>query len=199
MKICTIIPAKPFEHAKTRLAPVIGALEREDLARRLFLHVLKTTLRFSGPVVVVSRSREVLRLAQSEGAVGLKEMCRPDLNAALEQAAKYAHARGALKLLIVPGDLPLLDLPDLRALARETCAIAPDRLGRGTNALLWPATHRPKFQFGIDSFRSHWNSAKALGLRPRAIVREGFAHDIDVPGDLLGTVPSYGRAGAERR
>jgi len=185
MKICTIIPVKPFAEAKRRLAPTLGPDERAHLAQELFQHVLATALKFSRSVIVVSRAQDVLQFAEEHGAIGLKEKCRPYLNASLEQAAAHARAHGAMKLLIVPSDLPLLAVADLRALAKEECAIAPDRRRHGTNALLWPAAQKLKFQFGPNSFDRHLAQAIAAGLRPRVVLRPGFAHDVDVPEDMV--------------
>jgi 2-phospho-L-lactate/phosphoenolpyruvate guanylyltransferase len=186
MKICTIIPVKPFAEAKRRLAPALSPDKRARLAQDLFQHVLATALKFSRSVIVVSRAHEILEIAESQGAIGLKEKCRPYLNAALEQAAMHARAQGATKLLIVPSDLPLLAVADLRVLAKEECAIAPDRHRCGTNALLWPASQKLKFQFGPNSFQRHLAAATEAGLHPRILLRPGFAHDVDVPEDMVG-------------
>ena len=87
-------------------------------------------------------------------------------------------------LLVLASDLPLLNEDDLAAVTMEDCAIAPDRRGTGTNALLWPTRPLPGFFFGENSFERHDASARAAGLEPKIVRRPGLAHDVDLPDDL---------------
>jgi len=187
MDLRIVIPVKPFAEAKQRLAPLLNAQERAQLARDFFRHVFATTLGFARApsVIVVSRDAEILSFAEAGGAIGLAEDQRSGLNAALAQAAEFARREGASRLLIVASDLPLLSRSDLEAMSAAECAIGPDRRGIGTNALLWPAGPEPGFHFGDNSFARHSAAAKAAGSDPQRIVRPGLACDIDLPDDLL--------------
>ena len=195
MSLRIIIPVKPFAEAKQRLSPVLKPPARARLAEELLRHVLATAIgvAHARAVIVVSRGSEVLSLAQAMGATGLAESSRPDLNAALGQAAEFARARGASKILVLASDLPLLCEPDLVALIAESCAVAPDRHGRGTNALLWPTTPAIGFHFGDNSFTHHCAAAKAAGVDPKIVSRPGLGHDVDLPSDLL-DLPSTSEA-----
>jgi 2-phospho-L-lactate/phosphoenolpyruvate guanylyltransferase len=185
MSLRIIIPVKPYGEAKQRLAPALSDEERAELARRMFQHVFATALRVVDPanVIVVTRARNVIDFAAAHGATGLAETGSPGLNAALTQASEFA--RDASRLLILASDLPFLSERDLAALTAENCAIAPDRHGRGTNALTWPAQRSPAFHFGDNSFERHRAAAISAGLVPRIVTRPGLAHDIDVPADLV--------------
>jgi 2-phospho-L-lactate guanylyltransferase len=187
MSLCIIIPVKPFAEAKQRLSPALDPAARARLAEQLFRHVLATALGMARPraVIVVSRGHEVPSLAEALGATGLAESSHADLNAALWQAAAFARAHDASKLLVVASDLPLLRETDLVALVDESCAVAPDRHGRGTNALLWPANPTIGFHFGDNSFAHHCAAARAAGVDPQVISRPGLAHDVDLPSDLF--------------
>ena len=180
-----IIPVKPFAEAKQRLAPALNSIQRAQLAERMFRHVfgVASTVFGAESVLVVSRSREVLAMADAEGAIALPEGGPPDLNLALLQAAQFASARGHSKLLIVASDLPLLGKDDLVEMTAKDCAIAPDRYKSGTNALLWPA--HLSFHFGENSFEHHRAIAETAELSPSIFVRRGLAHDVDVPEDLI--------------
>lgn len=182
-----VIPVKPFTEAKRRLEPAMDAAARARLATDLFRHVFAVASEFSGShaVIVVSRSPEILHYAQAHGATGLPESGEPNLNAAVGEAAAYARATNELKLLVVASDLPLLCATDLAMLAGQTWAIAPDRRGCGTNALLWPAAPRPGFHFGEDSFARHCAEAKTCGFIPHIVSRRGLGHDVDLPEDLI--------------
>jgi len=116
---------------------------------------------------------------------------------------RTAVARGAGRVLLVPGDCPALDAEEVGALlasAEPGVVIVPDRHGSGTNALLLdpPTVITPAF--GPGSFARHAVLANAA----RATVRVGrlpsLELDVDTPGDLaaLRTALGAGRGGAAR-
>jgi len=181
MDLRVIIPVKPFAEAKQRLASVLNPVQRMQLAERMFRHVFARAVSSFGAanVLVVSRSEDVLAMARSEGGISVQEANRSDLNSALLQAVRAAAVS---RVLVVASDLPILGCDDLAEMAREECAIAPDRHQHGTNALVWPA-HLP-FAFGENSFARHRAIAEGAGLTPITLVRRGLAHDVDVPEDL---------------
>jgi 2-phospho-L-lactate guanylyltransferase len=182
-----VIPVKPFAEAKQRLASAMNEAARAKLAKDLFQHVFAVAVAFAGPrsLVVVSRSAEIRQFAAASGATGLPEGAEPDLNAALGHAATHARAEGVARLLVVASDLPLLRAQELAMLAAKDCSIAPDRHGRGTNALLWPLAPNPGFHFGENSFARHCAAARYSGLDPQIVVAPGLGHDVDVPEDLV--------------
>lgn len=179
------IPVKSFSEAKQRLAPALDTTARATLARDLFRHVFSVALEFAGPerVFVISRSAEILELASTGGATALAE-AGSGLNPALVQAQAHAREAGAARLLVLASDLPLLGVADLVELSQHACAIAPDRHGRGTNALLWPTHPAPGFHFGEDSFGKHRAAAEQCGFNPAIVDRPGLGHDVDYPADL---------------
>lgn len=181
MDFRVIIPVKPFAEAKQRLSPVLDSERRAQLAERMFSHVFDAAVsRFGAAnVLVVSRSEDVLAIARIEGGAAVQERAPSDLNSALSQAVLAAAVP---RVLVLASDLPLLSEDDLAEITRYECAIAPDRHGRGTNALLWPA--RLPTAFGENSFARHREIAETAGLAPVLIVRRGLAHDVDVPDDL---------------
>jgi len=114
------------------------------------------------------------------------------LNAALELGREWARAQGFTAMLVLPGDLPLLDAADVHtmALSDASVVIAPDRHGEGTNALflrldLEEGEHRFAFAFGTGSFRHHRSEARRLGLDHATMSAPGIALDLDTPEDWL--------------
>jgi 2-phospho-L-lactate guanylyltransferase len=189
MTLWTVVPVKPFEEAKTRLAGALGAAQRCALAARLFDLALQTVLRFAQtrPVLVVTGSERIIRMAVDLGAQALLESAPDGLNAALRQAAAHVCRHGGSQLLAVATDLPLLEVEDLSALeasATQGYAIAPDVHLAGTNALLLPASAAPPFAFGPDSYAVHRAAIRKLGAEPGIVTRPGLALDIDRPEDL---------------
>ena len=63
-------------------------------------------------------------------------------------------------------------------------AIAPDRLGTGTNGLAVRPLGIIGFQFGSGSFAAHLAEAEAAGVQPAVVRRPGLAFDLDTPEDL---------------
>jgi len=111
------------------------------------------------------------------------------LNAGLDQARAAAVAEGVETLVVLHGDLPELDVPDVQALIAAVppeggVAIAPDRGGSGTNGLALRPPPAIPFEFGTNSFSAHREAARNAGV-PLAIVRRpGLAFDLDTPDDL---------------
>jgi len=103
---------------------------------------------------------------------------------------ELACARRALRaipLLVLPADLPLLraeDIATLLAAASSTPSLAPDRQGRGTNAVTLPPFYPFQFRFGLNSFRRH----RAQLTTARIVRRPGLALDLDTKWDLARAV-----------
>lgn len=188
--IWLVIPVKPLDEGKSRLAAFLSIEERAALSRRWLLGVLQTAQSaacFAGQAVI-SRDPEVLALAAQHGAVPLQET-GGDLNAALEQARAEVCAAGADALLALPADLPLLTVADLHALCARAelgdgVVIAPSHNG-GTNALLLRPPHAIAFAFGEASYARHCALVAAGGLLCHTYRSDTLAWDVDYPEDLL--------------
>jgi 2-phospho-L-lactate/phosphoenolpyruvate guanylyltransferase len=181
----SITAVKSLASCKTRLAAHLSQQRRTALATDMLSHVLSVLSRAEGVdrVAVVSPEHPVLPAS----VVALDDP-GGGLNEALSAAALEARHRGAEHVLIVHADLPLLEPEEVTALIDASrasgLAIAPDRHGRGTNALClsWPPGIH--FEFGPDSFRKHLAQAAARGLSPAVIRLPGLAFDLDDPEDL---------------
>ncbi len=187
MTIWAIVPVKPLRRGKSRLSEVLDLDQRWDLNRRLLCHtvaVLKECARI-GVVMVVSRDNEALALARSLGARTLLESKPDGLNRAVLVATLFAQRSRARAALILPADLPLLNEAVVetflsRAQGTEPfLAIAPDRHGRGTNALYLAPPALPRFCFGENSFQAHCEIAAQLGRRCAVIDLPELAFDLD--------------------
>jgi 2-phospho-L-lactate guanylyltransferase len=177
---------------KSRLTAVLDDTARCELNRWLLLRTLRVVGAWLGDAqgcVVVSPCASTLALARHTGAATLAEQpLTPGLNAALAQGAAHAAAQGAQRLLILPCDLPCLDIAALRAMAEQpessmAVAVAPDRHGTGTNALLVPAAAR-EFAFGVGSLARHLAMARACGLLVRTCDHPALAFDLDTAQDF---------------
>mgnify|MGYP006287285691 FL=1 len=190
-RIWAIVPIKPLAEAKSRLAPALTPEARRQLTVRLLHHTLSvlTQVETLAGVLVVSADDAVGRIAQAHDAAFLPEPEAPGLNVSLTVAADQAQAWGATGVLIVPGDLPQLDVASLEAVltaapTSPALVIVPDRRERGTNVLLLKPPDLLPFRYGPGSFRRHLALAGARDVQP--IVRRfpNLAIDADLPQDL---------------
>ncbi|HUD30546.1 MAG TPA: 2-phospho-L-lactate guanylyltransferase [Novosphingobium sp.] len=184
--IWALVPIKARGSGKTRLAAVLSPAEREGLVEAMLAHVVGVASSATTRTLVVgpARSGVAANLERIEDAGG-------GLNAALGDAlavvAKRADAPA--RLIVLPADLPCLAASELERLAQlppATVGIAPDRHGRGTNALSLPLPEAAGwcFRFGTDSAARHREQAQILGLNAVTITGAGLEKDIDEPGDL---------------
>jgi 2-phospho-L-lactate guanylyltransferase len=125
---------------------------------------------------------------------------------ATEIGITYAVEHGFDRVLLVPGDTPLLDPVELEEMlarcARDKVGVAvvPDRHGTGTNALVIspPGSFAPSF--GPDSLERHLAGARDAALVHRVENVPSLALDIDTPADLsvLWSTFDSQRRGAQR-
>ena len=104
-----IIPVKPLNRAKSRLARALKAPTRAALVRSIFsrtLDVIAQVKRIDG-VIVVSRDLTILELARQRNAIALAES-ESGLNSAITQAAQWAAQHHARSVIVIPVDLPLI-------------------------------------------------------------------------------------------
>jgi 2-phospho-L-lactate guanylyltransferase len=191
MRIWAIMPVKPFVRAKSRLAAVLSAEQRQVLAERTFrygLGVLAATPAIAG-TLVISRDPKVLSIAREYNAHTVLEGHATDLNSALMRAAEAVRGQGADGVLIIPADMPLYTSEDVAAIVEQgrgfrTVVITPDRADNGTNGLLTIPPGLIPFSFGPNSFQSHQAAATAAGVTLHIYRSERMGLDIDTPDDL---------------
>jgi 2-phospho-L-lactate/phosphoenolpyruvate guanylyltransferase len=197
-----VIPVRSLEGAKTRLGHVLDAEERRDLVARLLRQTVAAA-REAGvrDIVVVSEDGATRALGAAAGARSIGQR-RRGLNAALGVGRDAALDAGATTLVVLPGDLPLVDRASVAALfaaARPPAAgdtgsltdvheavvvLVPDRHGRGTNALLLRPPDVIAFAFGADSRATHARLAAEAGAR-YVELESPLSIDLDTPEDLL--------------
>ena len=187
MKNICILAARSPQEGKSRLSSELSLSERYALNMSMFHHVLKTVCELFEPheVLLVTRSPEFAEMASTLGVQAIEDP-GDDLNAAFAQGRKYAMQMGAERLVTLSCDLPYLEAADLAALiaAPNEVAIAPDRHGTGTNALVLCPPQTIEFAYGPDSYRTHLISAMRKGRSVGVIDRPGLAKDIDLPAEL---------------
>ena len=191
MTLWAIIPVKPLRRGKSRLAGALSENERTELNRTLLEHTLKTLseLKELEEVLVISRDPKALTLARSYGARTVREDGQPELNTALKRATVIAQVYATRGVLVLPADLPLVRREDVLTLIEHAAdppvvVIAPDRHGKGTNALLMSPSGLIEYDFGEDSFQRHCEQVRKSGARLKVVDLPSLGLDLDVPEDL---------------
>jgi 2-phospho-L-lactate guanylyltransferase len=185
-----VVPVKRFSNAKSRLAPLLTAAERESLAQVMLNDVLRAlgASRSVAGVLVVSHEVRARYAVERAGGLFLEEDAS-GLSTAIAQAGAWLAAHGQRDLLMVPGDVPLVSGREIdRVIAAHrgvpAVTLVPDREMDGTNALAVSPIDAIEFAFGRGSFARHRRAAEAAGIVPEVLHLPGFALDIDNPMDL---------------
>jgi 2-phospho-L-lactate guanylyltransferase len=178
MSWTAIVPIKPADERKSRLAAILWPGERLALSDSMLRHVLDLLDAVPSITRVMTLSRQPL--------AGREDNWLVDRGRGLNAELQHALDPDSSRLMILLADLPLIARADLAALIAATAgdgvAIAPDRRRQGTNALAFDRLGDFRFGFGPGSFGLHRQSA---GPRARIVEREGLALDVDLPEDLI--------------
>ncbi len=185
-----VVPVKRFSNAKTRLAPLLSAAERESLAQAMLNDVLRAiaeSRRVAG-VLVVSREVRARYSVERIGGLFLEDTA-VDLSAAIRQAGDWLATHGQRGMLMIPGDVPLVSGREIDELLLTHCGapavtLVPDREHDGTNALAVSPVDAITFAFGTGSFAKHRQAALDAGITAQVALLPGLALDIDNPMDL---------------
>jgi 2-phospho-L-lactate guanylyltransferase len=158
-------------------------------------------------VQVVTASDSVAEFAQHAGCGVLWQAGDAGTNCAFEHGVRRACEAGERAVLLLSGDLPMLNVEDVEHLvsghpASRAVSIAPDATGRGTNALMVSPPDVLALRFGQGSFALHAAAAQHCAAELRVVRSKGFARDIDQASDLIHLPPAlraHALCGAQSR
>ena len=195
-----LLPVKNLANAKQRLAAVLDQRARTELAQAMLSDVVAAIVGFAGDEVAFATSVPfALELAGRYGFEVIRDEANVSETDAIEMATRACEARGVESTLVIPGDIPLIDAADLRAIYEASpdagTVLVPSRDKRGTNAVLRrPASLFP-LRFGNDSFMPHLTAAIATNKTCVVLSLAAIGLDIDTPEDLR----ELARAPGEKR
>jgi 2-phospho-L-lactate/phosphoenolpyruvate guanylyltransferase len=179
MRTVAVLPVKSFPRAKSRTE--LPGEDRAALAESMLVAVLRALAGLE--VIMVTREPRAIALAGHATVVHDEHEAGHNAAALLGIRA----ARGAERVLLVPGDCPLLDPAELERLLGEAgpgVTIVPDRHGTGTNALVLDPPDVMAPSFGPGSCARHAALAAGAGARVRIVDVPSLAFDVDTPEDL---------------
>jgi len=192
MSTIAILPVKTFGAAKQRLAPALGAGSRQALAQAMFSDVLHGLRRVPGldAVAVVTADPVAQAAAAGERVEVLLDTEQKGQSAAATIGIRHAQLLGFERVLLVPGDTPLLDPGEVAGLLRRALeeqlatVVVPDRHGEGTNALLLSPPDAIEPAFGPGSCERHVSAARTAGVSCAVEHLPTLALDVDTSSDL---------------
>lgn len=191
-----ILPVKDAKEAKQRLSPLLSAGQRRELCQAMLEDVLAEVSQVQGVqgILVISNDPAIKQL-EARFAVHTR-LEPPDnasgLNGAVTDAARYLAQQGADTVLVLHGDIPMMDSAELeRVLAHHHSqgpgphiTLTPDDEQDGTNVLVASPPLAIAFAYGKNSFSRHCQLAREGNLRLDVVSSEALALDIDTPDDL---------------
>jgi 2-phospho-L-lactate guanylyltransferase len=202
-----ILPVKPLNQAKTRLAEVLTKQQRQNLAFHLFENTMQILSKISSQlanyhILLISADHSLLQEAHKYNVytlfdtdfAGENDSVRR-LNKALHRATQWCTSQFKVaSLLVIPSDLPYLQIQDLIQLFElaasipnsEKIIINPDQSQTGTNAIFLQLASLTdfKFHFGPDSFKKHQEQALVLGVKMQIMQLPGLSFDLDYGRDF---------------
>jgi 2-phospho-L-lactate/phosphoenolpyruvate guanylyltransferase len=188
MGTIAILPVKSFGAAKQRLAGTLGAGSRAALAQAMFSDVLASLRRVPGldAVAVVTADRDAEAAALGRRVRVLADTERAGQSAAAVIGIRHALDEGFGRVLLVPGDTPLLDPAEVDGLLERSPAVAivPDRHLAGTNALVLSPPDAMEPSFGPGSLARHRSAAEAARVEYSVERVPTLELDVDTPEDL---------------
>lgn len=186
-----VVPVKPFDRTKGRLAPLLSRDERGKLAAAMLLDVLSALTRARGlaGVVVVTGDDKAAEIARKARAQVIHDAENTGTSAAVSKAARHLADLGCDGMLVVPADVPEMTTADVDAIVAahrgaRAVTLVPASVDGGTNALACSPPDAIRFCFGDDSFRLHRAAAKTGGIEASVLKLERVGQDIDRPDDL---------------
>lgn len=192
MTLWAIIPVKPLQQGKSRLAGVLSVPQRAGLMATLLQHTLAVLRQVEGvdQVAVISSDPAVWEIAREQAVWVIEEKGVKGLNTAVSQAVVTALHHHASSTLIMPADLPLLQPTDVQTMlhplqtaSQPLMVICSDVKNDGTNALLLAPPGNFAFHYGPGSFQHHLRVAHHLKLATHIVGLPHLQFDLDTEAD----------------
>ena len=199
-----LIPVKILKNAKQRLSPILDQPARFALAQAMIQDVAEVLGAWADrpEVTLVTSDPFALDLAQQFDFQVIPDDFNRSETDAIEMATHIVMERGVKFSFVIPGDIPLLTVNDMRAVldAAPTAGsvLVPAADGRGTNAALRRPADLFPLRFGNDSFKPHHAVAQATSKSCVVLTLPGIAVDVDNPVDLQQIMSLPGDTRAQR-
>jgi len=199
-----LVPIKNTSSAKQRLAGILDQPSRTQLAQAMLTDVLTTLHQWTNrpSVGIVTSDPFAAQLSQRYEFEVIPDPDNPGETGAIEMATQVCVERGEESTLVIPADIPLIEVWELEEIFKRAPAkgsvLVPAGDGRGTNAALRRPANLFRLRFGNDSFKPHHAAAQATGKSCVVLNLPGIAVDVDNPPDLRQLLLLPGETRAQR-
>ena len=184
-----LIPVKHLSNAKQRLGDVLDQSTRTELAHAMLADVLQAVAEYGREdVSLVTSDPFALEQASRQGFQVIPDTANTSETDAIDMATRVCNARGLVRTLVIPGDIPLIEADDLATIFEHAPApgsvLVPSSDKRGTNAVLRSPSDLFPLRFGNDSFQPHLQAAIATDASCVVLSLARIGLDIDNAQDL---------------
>jgi 2-phospho-L-lactate/phosphoenolpyruvate guanylyltransferase len=186
-----LIPVKDLTIAKQRLSGLLTPEERTRLAWMMVETTFAAAARAGNidRIAVVTLYPPAISLAEKYGMEVVIETAQSSESASVDFGSKELMKRGAISVLRLPIDLPLIETEDIELILssekpRPSVVIVPSRDGTGTNAILRSPPDLFPSHFGPGSFSKHLQEVEKTNAQCEIIQLPRIALDIDDPDDV---------------
>ena len=188
-----IVPVKSLSRAKRRLAEHFAPDALMEIAWAMFQDTLALCRACDFlDWTFVSADAPVREAAEKAGLRALEERPAPrgeqGLNHALRFGIEAVTARGATSVTVIPVDVPLASVEDVRDLLDtgelSDAVVVPAHRDGGTNGLYLAPPGVLPMKFGDASLSAYVAAAEENGLRCSVLALEGLGFDIDTIEDV---------------
>ena len=188
-----IVPVKDLSKAKDRLSSLLPQQERTELAYAMLEDVLLALKgsKLADRKFIVTLDTKAIKIAEGMGIEVIIETEQNGESASVDYASGICKEKGALSVLVIPGDAPLITSEDIDfVLGKEmnenpSIVFVPARDEYGTNAILRKPPDAIPSMFGDDSFNKHKAAADERDIPYESYENPRIGLDIDRPEDLI--------------
>lgn len=201
-----VLPVKRPGAGKSRMAGALDEARRKALVEAMLSDVLDAIAgsRMLFGTIVVTGDPAIAAIAEAHGCQVVEDSSDGGHSEAAMLGIEVATGYGAERVVLLPGDCPLLNPRELDRLIGSVperfVAVVPDRHGTGTNALLLSPPEAIEPAFGEGSAQRHLRLAREAGVPAALEPLPSLELDLDTPADIvaLGTKLKAGADGARK-
>ncbi|HXT84403.1 MAG TPA: 2-phospho-L-lactate guanylyltransferase [Verrucomicrobiae bacterium] len=198
-KTAIIIPIKRFDKSKTRLSPILDVNQRKELTELLILDMLEKIYNLNNSQIILVSGEKLKLNDKFNDVIIINDNNCSGVNEAIELADKYIEINEFDESLIIPIDLPLFSIKDLKKILkfskdfkRGICIVPSQRMD-GTNLLLRKPNSIINTYYDNNSFYNHIKAATNSNNTIKIFTFERLMIDLDTMEDIITLTNIYNR------
>ncbi|MCG7534604.1 2-phospho-L-lactate guanylyltransferase [Pseudoalteromonas sp. OOF1S-7] len=187
-----LIPIKNLKFVKSRLSSHLSLGERRRIVIGMLDGLVNELKKLDAinDIYIVSDDGFVIEMCRKINVSYIESNVFQGLNESIEYALSVLSKRKVSEIIILPGDLPLVNEFDVLSLVNyylfnnNDVIVVPDNKKIGTNALVLSLPTKMKMRFGIDSFAKHVDFARSNGVKVGVFENYNISMDLDNVSDI---------------